>query len=226
MKLQLSSKHIQISKAQSTMLVATVTATVIVVFCLMSARALLKQAAYQRHVIQAQQAATQQLEANVKTAQTLANQYNQVFEGGASNVIGGKNDPSPGAVPPDGDNGRIVLDALPTAYDFPALLTSLSKLMDNDNIGSPTIGGNDQAATADNQPTFDPQPTNIDLSLSGTTSYGGAQKLVKDLQRSVRPFDITQLSLSGSSSSLSLSLNMTTYYQPAKTLNASTKEVQ
>lgn len=225
MKLQMTTKRIQIDKAQSTMLIVTVVATIITVFCLVSAKTLLNQATYQKHVIAARRAAADQMEANVTNATNLSEQYTKVFEGGTTNVIGGKNASNANSMPPDGDNGTIVLDALPKTYDFPALLTSISNLLGQDGIGSPTIGGSDQITTVDNQPSSNPQPTNIDLTLSGTASYADVQKVVKDLERSIRPFDITNLTLNGSNSSMTLSLNMTTYYQPAKTLNLNTKEV-
>jgi hypothetical protein len=50
-KLQMTTKHLQIDKAQSTMLMATLAATVITVFCLISAKTLLAQARFQSHVI-------------------------------------------------------------------------------------------------------------------------------------------------------------------------------
>lgn len=224
---QMTTKHMQISKAQSTMMAVAAIATAVSVFCLVSSKALFAQAKFQSHVISARNEAAEQLEANVETAKNLASQYNNVFENsGPTNVLGGKNDQDPGAVPPDGDNARLVLDALPTTYDYPALLTSLSKLMAQDGIGTPAIGGTDQSTTVDSTPSSNPQSANIDFSLSGTASYKSAQVLLQDLERSIRPFDITRLTLNGSENNMALSLNVTTYYQPAKTLNLNSKEVQ
>jgi hypothetical protein len=232
-KRQITSKHIQIDKAQSTMLAATVAATIITVFSLISARTLLAEARFQNRVINARHAATKQLQANVEAAKTLANQYNQVFVGSsATNVIGGNNQNTEqvngqtvAAQPPNGDNGRITLDALPTTYDYPALLTSLSKLLAQDGIGSPSIGGSDQFTTLNSSPASSPKVGNIDLTIGGTSSYQGIQSFVKDLERSIRPFDINRLTLTGSETSMTLSANVTTYFQPAKTLNLNTKEV-
>lgn len=226
MKINFQPKHVKIDKAQSSMLGVTMVATIITVFCLVSIKALLAEFRFQAHVISARHAAVKQLQANVQVARQLAGQYNDVFIGSSpTNAIGGKNDPSPNAVPPDGDNGRIVLDGLPATYDFPALLTSLSKLLAQDGIGSPSIGGTDQSQTANNQPSSNPQPSNIDVTISGTGSYSNAQSLIKDLERSIRPFDITKLTLNGSDANMSVSLAVSTYYQPAKTLNLNTKEV-
>ena len=226
MKLQLSTKRLQISKAQSSMMVVATVAAIITVFCLVSAKALLAEAKFQSHVISAQKAAAKQIQANVQVAQNLSTQYNQVFEGTSPlNLIGGQNDSNPDVVPPNGDNGRIVLDALPTTYDFPALLTSLSNLLSKDGVGTPSIGGTDDSSTANNQPSTNPQVTEIDFTIAGNTSYQSAQTLIKDLERSIRPFKVTKMTMSGSESSLSVAMNVTTYYQPAKTLNLTTKEV-
>ena len=228
MKIQLTGKtRLEIDKDQSTMILVIAIAAIVSVFCLVSAKALLSQAAYQRRVVNARHAAASQLEANIQNANTLSNQYTNVFEGtSATNVIGGKNTTAASAQPPDGDNGRIVLDALPTTYDFPALLTSMSKLLANDNIGAPSIGGTDDSSSVSSSPSSNPQPVSISLSISGSGSYSDVQNLFKDMERSIRPFDITKLTLSGNESTMSFSVEVTTYYQPAKTLNTTAKEIR
>jgi len=228
MNIQLTGKtRLQITRDQSTMILIIAIATVVTVFCLVSTKALLSQASYQRRVINARHSATQQLQANIQNATTLTTQYNNVFEGSsATNVLGGKNTTDPSAQPPDGDNGRIVLDALPTTYDFPALLTSMSKLFANDNIGSPSIGGTDSTTTTSSQSSSNPQPVGISLAIAGTGNYRNVQNLVKDLERSIRPFDITKLTLSGNESTMSISMQVNTYYQSAKAINATSKEIR
>jgi hypothetical protein len=63
------------------------------------------------------------------------------------------------------------------------------------------------------------------LSISGTTTYSGAERLIKDLERSIRPFDATKLSISGSGA-ITVNIDVNTYYQPAKSLMISDKEVK
>ncbi|MGA3150689.1 MAG: hypothetical protein ABSD10_03725 [Candidatus Saccharimonadales bacterium] len=225
-KLEISSKYKQINKAQSAMLATVTIASVVIIFCLMSAKALLSQAAYQRNVINANHVAVKQLQTNVSAAKQLVNQYNSVFEGSSTtNVIGGKNDTSANAVPPNGDNGRIVLDALPSNYDFPALLSSVSKILSNDGVANSSVGGTDQSATIDNNPTANPQPIQIQLTVAGTSSYSGVQSFIKDLERSIRPFDVTALQLSGPQGQLTFTLTVNSYFQPAKSLSLTTKVI-
>lgn len=220
------SMQAQIGKAQSSQLLVVTVAAVVTIFCLVSAKALLSQGAYQRHVINERHKAVNQLKDNITAANQLVNQYNSVFENsGPSNVIGGRNDSSTKAVPPDGDNGRIVLDALPSSYDFPGLVSSLSKILNSDNVQNPSVGGSDEGATLASTPSATPQPVSISVPVSGTTNYGGLQKLLNDLSRSIRPYDITNLQISGTVSSISFNLQMNTYYQPAKSLDVGSKVV-
>jgi len=59
------------------------------------------------------------------------------------------------------------------------------------------------------------------------TSYGGAQNLIADLERSIRPFNITTLDFGGTNSTISISAGLSTYFQPAKMLGSgTTKEVK
>ncbi len=221
-----SVKHLEIDKARSNATAVIAVATVVVVFCLMSTKALLSQAAYQRRVVNARHAGLHQLQANLNAANQLVTQYTQVFEGtNPTNVIGGANDKSATATPPNGDNARIVLDALPSKYDFPALLTSVNYLLSKNNIHSATISGTDDSATTSNQASNNPQPVTISLTVSGTSSYGNVQNLINDFGRSIRPFDITGVQFSGSDSALSFNMTVNTYYQPAKSLDLTTQEV-
>lgn len=218
--------HTQINKAQSSLVVVVAVATVVTVFCLVSTKALLSQGSYQRHVINERHKAVNQLKSNLSAANQLVSQFNSVFENsGPVNALGGKNDSSPGAVPPDGDNARLVLDALPSSYDFPALVSSLTKILTADGIQNPSIGGTDGSATASNQATTSPQPISIDVPISGSTSYAGLQKLLSDLQRSTRPFDITSMQISGNNTTMTFNMQMNTYYQPPKSLDVTSKVI-
>lgn len=224
---QVSVKHLQIDKARSNVLAIIAIAVIIIVFCLMSTKALLGQAAYQRRVINARHAGLQQLQANVTAAKQLVTEYNQVFEGSSpTNLIGGQNTKDTNAVPPNGDNARIILDALPSKYDYPALLTSINYILTKDGAQSVSITGNDESATANNDPTTNPQPVPISLTVSGSDSYSGVQTIVRDFERSVRPFNVSGMQLTGGESNMNFSIDVTTYYQPAKSLDLTTKGIK
>ncbi len=217
--------NLNIKKSETRILVLIIVATIVTVFSLLSAKALWSQAAYHRHVLGAKRDAIKQLKANLDSLETLKTQYD-AFDSANPNVIGGKSTSDANAVPPDGDNTRIVLDALPSKYDFPALVSSVTKVLSLNKISNPGVAGSDQSATISSEATANPQAQGIPLSVSGLTTYSGAQGLVRDFERSIRPFDITKLQLSGNSASLTVSASLTTYFQPAKFLSTGTKEVK
>ncbi len=199
---------------------------VVTIFCLASTKVLLDFASYHRHELSAKRLVIKQLEANITTADNLKSQY-QSFNSINPNFIGGKNTTDPNTSPPDGDNARLILDALPSKYDFPALISSVSKILAGDAIASPGIAGSDLSATTSAAPSASPSPIEIPLSINGLTSYAGAQNLIRDLERSIRPFNITTLDFGGSNSAISISAGLSTYFQPAKILGTgSTKEVK
>ena len=129
-------------------------------------------------------------------------------------------------MPPNGDNARIVLDALPSKYDFPALISSVSNILTDDKITSPSVTGTDESATIDSSATTNPQPQEIQLTVTGTGTYENVQAFVQDLERSIRPFDVVSLQLAGPQDSLIFTLTVNTYFQPAKSLNVVTQEVK
>src|SRR5581483_5968667 len=195
-KFQLS-KGVKINGTESKVLVTMAIIVAVSMFCLISSKQLLKQASYQRKVINSKNAAANQLKQNVTAAQSLVQKYD-LFNNTNPNIIGGKNTKDQNAVPPDGDNSRIVLDALPSKYDFPALLTSLYKLMGSESISSPSVSATDQSETASQPASASPSPVAMPLAISGTGSYSSILAFVSDLEKSVRPFDVTSISLSGS----------------------------
>ena len=226
MKPQKITKGIKSSKAESKLLMIVAAATVISVFCLVSAKTLLGQALYHKRVIDARHAAVQQLNANVDAANTLVSQYQAFQTGSPTNIIGGKNSADPNLNPPDGDNARIVLDALPSHYDFPALISSVAKLLSDNGIKSPAVDGTDDSGTISSDPTAKPEVTTVTLEVRGTTNYKSARNLIKDLERSIRPFDVTKVDIEGSDSNMTITLTVDTYFQPALTLDLTMKEVK
>ncbi|MEX2006750.1 MAG: hypothetical protein WD877_01040 [Candidatus Saccharimonadales bacterium] len=227
MKLPVSIKHLQTSQTNSVILSVVAIATVVTVFCLVSAKTLVSQAAYQNRLLSAKNQTVKQLETDKTSAQTLTSSYKAVFASNEPlNVLGAKNDFGANAIPPDIDNTRLTLNALPVTYDFPALISSLSKILNASGISSPSISATDESETASNQPAADPKPIEIKFSISGNGNYDSIKRLIRDFERSIRPFDIVSLQLSGSDSFMTVGLNAVTYYQPAKTLDSGKKEIR
>lgn len=227
MGLHLSIKHFEINKANNRLAVTVAVAVVISVFCLVNTKSLLSQSAYQRRVLAAKHVAANQLKANAAAAKQLVVQY-QVFEDNTPNIIGGQGGRNPGNGPSDGDNARIVLDALPSQYDFPALISSLEKILGTESVNIQGIGGTDtgQPTTNVSGSSGSVQPIPITFSVDATTSYSNSKKMIQNFERSIRPVDITNLQLSGTQDSMHITINATTYYQPAKTFSVGSKEIR
>lgn len=227
MSAHIPSKKLQISKAQSRLILVVAIATVLTVFFLVSSKTLISEAAFQKRLIDSRRDAVKQLQENISSADTLLENYETVFEGTSpTNLIGGRKDPSPSAVPPNGTNARVVLNALPSTYDFPALITSVSKILSDSGIANPTIGGEDQSTSISSDPQANPEPASIELNIGGSSNYGGIQRLITDLERSIRPFDIQTLQFRGTDAQLFVTLKANTYYQPAKSLTIGSKEIK
>ncbi len=222
--MKISVKHIEIGKTNNFIMLVAAIASIITIFSLISAKALVSQSAYQRKVLAEKSKAVKQLKDNVNAANTLKSQYD-VFESGNPNIIGGQGGSNPGNGPSDGDNARIVLDALPSQYDFPALTSSLERIMTNDHVAIQSIGGTDQGSTTTSTSSSDGKSQAIVIAFSGVvlTDYATSQNLIKDFERSIRPVDITNLTLAGSSSAMTITLQANTYYQPGVSLTIGQK---
>jgi hypothetical protein len=225
MALHLSIKHIQISKANNRLAVIIAIAVVASVFCLISTKSLLNQASYQRRAISAKHKAANQLKANVAAANQLVDQY-KIFEDDNPNVVGGIGGANPGSGALDGDNARIVLDALPSQYDFPALISSIEKVLSGENITIQSISGTDQGSTNSSDSSADIEPLPMAFSVSAFSSYPGTKLMLQDFERSIRPMDVTSIQLSGTQDSMQVNAELSTYYQPAKSLTVTQMRVK
>jgi hypothetical protein len=215
-KVAISTKRLQIDKANMTIIVITAIATFVTVFSLVASRALLSQRAYQAKVISKKEVAKKQLQENVRAAEELVVSY-KAFVGSPSNILGGS---ATGQGDRDGDNAKIILDALPSKYDFPALTTSLEKLAIERNYTIVAIKGvDDELAQTTAEQNQDLKPVEMPFSFSVEGDYATMQGLVEVFERSIRPFNITVLQLSGDDKALTLTTEAKTFYQPEKGLS-------
>jgi len=218
-----SLKRIQISKANSTMVIAMAVSAFVVTFSVIAGNALMNKRNYQNKVIGAKEKAVKQLQANLTAANSLATSY-KAFVGTSSNVLGGN---PTGTGDRDGDNGKIVLDALPSQYDFPALTSSLEKLLNDNNYkGGSITGSDDEVAQQKVAATATPTPVSIPFQITVSTNLSGAKDLLTLLERSIRPIKVDSVTLSGSNNKLDVAITAETYYQPQKSLTIATKVVK
>lgn len=219
---RVTSKQTQAQRAKSTSMAIIIAASTIVVFCLVATNVMLSNAFHQRRVLADKQTAVKQLEVNINDINTLASQY-KAFSSASTNIIGGS---ANGAGPSDGSNTQIVLDALPSQYDFPGLTASVEKILTNRSVQLQSISGTDNESATTAKPLPNPTPITMSFSFGATSSYRNIKRVFDDFQKSIRPFHVVSLQLSGTDAQMTVNASVNTYYQPTKTLSIISKEIK
>lgn len=217
--------HDIISKDNTRMVIAVSGAVFVVIFCLLASRALLSQSFYQNKVISEKKDTLKIVEANMDAVSDLEKSYIS-FATEPVNVIGGN---PTGTGPKDGDNAKIVLDSLPDVLDYPALSSSIEKILLDGGYTIQSIGSDDQVASTDAPSEGEnviSVPTEIEYPFKVSTTPESALSFLQTLEASIRPFSITDLKIEGSSNNLEISIGMKTYYQPSSGLQVGTKVVK
>jgi hypothetical protein len=217
-------KRTLITKANSTMVIATGIAAFVLVFSAIASKTLISQASYQNRVISVKKKALATLESDLAARDSLVASYRS-FVNTPQNVLGGNPD---GTGDQDGDNAKVILDALPSRYDFPALATSLEKLISSQGLIILGISGTDEEITQSVAQTegSEPQPIAMPFQLQVGGSYEGIQNLVDVFRRSIRPFQVQKVEISGDEGSMTATIDAQTFYQPEKSLNIKTEVVR
>ncbi len=216
-------KRLQIDKTNSRMVIVVALAAVLLVFAINAARVIIGEIGYTTKVLSAKDKAASQLEQNVSNSEKLINQY-KVFADTSTNILGGSRN---GAGLLDGSNDRLTLDALPSKYDFPGLISSIEKVLSSRAIRLEAIGGIDEEIVNSNAKAgANPEPVTMAFTFDATSSYQAVKSAIGDFQRSIRPFNITKLTLSGSNASMRISVEAETYFQSSKSLIIEKKEVK
>ena len=218
-----SIKRTLIAKSNTTIVAVTSGACFVVVFCIVASISLFDQLGYQNRIIGADKAALNQLKDDAQATKSLEASY-KAFTGTPTNIIGGNPN---GTGNQDGTNAKIVLDALPSKYDYPALATSLENILINQTVQIQSITGTDDAVNqSNNQSSSNPSPQPMPFQVIVQGNYSSAQNVVTAFERSIRPFQIQTIELAGDQNQLALTIAAQTYYQPAKNLNIRTKVVR
>ena len=181
-KAELSLKRIAISKNNAQMVTATAIAAFITVFCLVAMNNLLSIRSYQAKIIAADNTADLKLKADVAAENNLVSSYKKFVS--SNPTITGVQTSTNGYVY---NNATIILDALPSQYDFPALTTSIQKLLQSGGYNISSIGGTDNSATVSSAPEANPQPVSIPFSFTiNNATYSSIQQLFTAMQNSIR----------------------------------------
>ncbi len=225
MKLQLpSTKRAMVDRANSAVILTLVVASVVVTFCLVASKGLWDQSRFQSKIINKKELALDQLIENIQATDKLVNSY-KAFVQEQPNAIGGD---SLGQGERDGDNARLVLDALPSKYDFPALVTSVEKILSEQGISIETIDGVDEIlAQSQSDLNVAPQPIEIPFEFSVATSLEGSQLMFTKFQKSIRPLYIKDFTIESSGvQSVTVTVNGKSYYQPETRVQITKETIQ
>lgn len=220
-KQQISLKQLAINKDSTAIVVVVGLASFILVFSLISSHALLQQRAYQAKVIGKKKVALQQLEDNAQEVEKLKTSY-RAFAEKPENVLGGNPE---GNGEKDGSNPRLVLDALPSKYDFPALTTSLEKVFKQYGIESIT-GTDDEVAQSAAEASVSPQPVEMPFTITITGNAQNTKELLQKFERSIRPIQVQKVTINGASNQLKIGVTAKTYFQPEKKFDVKTEKVK
>lgn len=222
-KPNLSMKRIAIDKAHATLLISVSIAVFISIFSLVAAKSLISQGRYQAKVIHKQEQARDQMKKNVTEAKKLNSAY-QEFENSPENILGGN---PKGNGDKDGENARIVLDALPSKYDFPALATSIEKMLKDNSISMTALTGtDDEVAQASNASSNKPQPVEIPYTVEATVAPQAGKDFIRLFESSIRPMQVKKVVVSGDNNQLKTSLTVKTYFQPELNLSVRKEPVK
>lgn len=104
--------------------------------------------------------------------------------------------------------------ALPTSVDFAELTVTMDRLTGDSGVRMQSISlSQEPTSTALASTSSANAPVPADFSINVNGSYTGIIALLKNLELSVRPMRVDNMSLSGATNSMSAQLLITTYYQ-------------
>ncbi|MFO0781864.1 MAG: hypothetical protein U0524_03155 [Candidatus Saccharimonadales bacterium] len=223
-KAETSSKRVAIDKASAQMVAIVAVSAFVTVFCLMASKTVLSQNQYNSRVMSAKQKAYNQLQDNTEAFSDLQKSY-QAFNSTSTNVIGGLTE---GSGDNDGSNSKIILNALPSTYDFPALTSSLEKILKDRGLKVSSITGtDDQVNQQSNTSSSTPEPVEIPFTFSVSgANYKAVNELFKALQSSIRPFQVDKLSVTGGGDDMTVTVDAHTYFQPARSIEPTKKVIK
>jgi len=222
-KPSLSAKRIQIDKSNARLIITVAVSIFVTIFCIVAIRALYSQLSYQSRVINAKERTLKQVKENNQKVAELNTAY-QEFIGQPTNALGGN---PTGSGDRDGENARIVLDALPSKYDFPAMATSVDKLLRSGGFKPNSILGiDDEVNQSANKNAVNPEVVEMPFSVEADIGLGDSKRFMELFELSIRPIDIQKVGVGVNSGNLTIKVEAKTYFMPEKKLNITDEVVR
>jgi hypothetical protein len=220
-------KRQQIANANRTMFIWVAATSALLGIAVVISIFLFQKAVFNEKVLGEKSKTASTLIANNKAVDELKNQVRvlNTNEDLKKNLAAGEDKPV-----------QVILDALPSHANSSAFGASMQKkLLDLDNLKiagltvNPVAGVEDQGTNADTSGSNTVGGNQIEFQFDAEASITNGdtlKKLQQNLERSIRPIDITGLTIETQSSILSLKVSGHTYYQPAKTITLKDKVVK
>lgn len=205
-------KRQQIELAGRNMFIWVVAAAIAVSFCLATGQYLFTKWEYNNKIIGAKYKASDTLSSNITAAVELKKQIDALVA---------NNDLASVKTDPNDTTTKSVLDALPISGDSAALATSLQQaILSRSGVTIESINVPGESGNA----VLTSQPQEVKFSFIVTGPYDKIKTMAHDLERTIRPIKVTAITMTGTDASLRANFEATTYFQPAKSVNA-TQEV-
>lgn len=222
---KMSIKHSIITKDNQKILIATGTAAFVVTFSLVASGILYQQMNYQNRVIKSGKDQLAIAEESLSNVKNLTKEYKSL-DSETQNKLGGN---PLGTGDLDGKNSKLILEALPAAYNFPALTTSVEKIVEISGLEFVSMRGTDDAVAQKlNATSTTPVPIEMPFEVEVKGTYNASLAFVDALERSIRPFQITAITITADNEggSVTTKIAAKTFFQPAKNLNLIEEKVQ
>jgi Tfp pilus assembly protein PilO len=214
-------KRQQIAQANKTMFMWVIGAAVLISFCIVALQFMFKQALFNGEIIGAKSLANTTLQQNLDSSTDLQNNVNALI---------GNSDLSAARLNDNESNLRVILDALPAKNDVAAFAASMQQTILSgsgvfiDGLNVPSETSTTEEFESAPPLVAEPQEQVFNAVIQG--NFNQVNNALRDIQRTIRPISIKNMSVQGNDKSLRVTLEGITYYQPAKTVNIQTKTIK
>jgi hypothetical protein len=215
-------KRIQLDKANQLIFGSLAFTVFIFIFALFATKDLISQGSYQNRVISKQIIAKNNLDTDLSAISSLKSSY-KAFVDQPQNLLGGN---PAGSGNNDGNNSKIILDALSSSFDpnawnlnFSSLNTLLGQGPGFVSLGATSAAASSTASAASGSSS--PKATPVQLSGTFSTGLNNIQGTLDLLNKPIIPIQVNTMVFTAATAGQSPTVNYTatSYYQPAYQFN-------
>lgn len=202
-------KRQQIKKANNTMFLWVIAASVAVTICLVFGQFLFRQFMFNTRIYNEKAKTESILKQNKATFETIKGDVNKLLSNQSLAAL---------KAAPEDTPLQVIVDALPTSDDRAALGTSLQQVvLSRSGVSIESMSVTDGGLVSSDTPASD-QVQEIPFSLVLIGTYDQVAQAVADMERSIRPIKIDSIQLDGSGARLRATIAAKTFYLPAKSV--------